>query len=470
LVWFAMSQLRQTRAADRSAVTTLSVADLARAYRSGDLDPVTVTQAYLSAIATDPVGRLAYRVVMEERALRQAGDAQRLLDDGIDLGPLMGVPIAIKDLLDTEGEVSASGSKVMLGRPAAAEDAPVAARLDAAGAVFLGRTNMTELAFSGIGINPHFGTPPCALDDDRVPGGSSSGSGVAVARGLAAAAVGSDTGGSVRIPASINGIVGLKTTDGLLPTDGAVPLSTTLDTLGPMARDCDDAWSLFCAMAALPATALDADVGRLTLLAPTTLLSEGLEPDVKTAFEAVLGALAGLGHEVQVRPLELLAEAPALYRTYGSFAGHEAWAIYERELTERPHEMDPRVTHRMTEYANSPSSNYIRLHQGMRDLRRRFWPGLAGVDAIVAPTLPILPPRIADLESDEAYFVANSQVLRNTAPFNVLGCPAASVPCAITAKGLSVGLMIVTRPGEDELALRIAKHVELVPAQSSTNR
>src|SRR5690606_33661736 len=156
------------------------------------------------------------------------------------------------------------------------------------------------------------GTPPCALDDQRVPGGSSSGSGVAVARGLAAAAVGSDTGGSVRIPASVNGIVGLKTTDGLLPTEGAVPLSTTLDTLGPMARDCDDTWTLFTAMAALPATTLDPDVGRLTLIAPTTLLTEGLEPEVRTAFDGALAALSGLGHEVQVRALEALAEAPAL--------------------------------------------------------------------------------------------------------------------------------------------------------------
>lgn len=465
-----MPQRSDMRPRERSDVTTLSVAELARAYRSGSLDPVTVTQAYLSAIAYDPVGSSTYRVVMDERAMHQAFIAKRLLDDGVDLGTLQGVPIAVKDLLDTEGEVSASGSRVMLGRPAAFEDAPVAARLDAAGAVFLGRTNMTELAFSGIGINPHFGTPPCALDDERVPGGSSSGSSVAVARGLAAAAVGSDTGGSVRIPAAVNGIVGLKTTDGRLPTEGAVPLSTTLDTLGPLARDCDDAWTLFTAMAALPASVLDADVGRLTLLAPTTLLTEGLEPEVRTAFDGALTVLAGLGHEVQVRALELLAEAPALYQRYGSFAGHEAWTIYERELTERAHEMDPRVTHRMTEYANSPSSNYIRLHYGMRDLRRRFWPELVGVDAIVAPTLPILPPRIADLASDAAYFAANSQVLRNTAPFNVLGCPAVSVPCATTAQGLSVGLMIVTRPGEDELALRIAKQLEMTLAQSRMNR
>lgn len=462
LVSFAMSTTRLDRPADQRDPTTLTVAELGRAYRSGSLDPVSVAEAYLAAIAADPVGHRVYRVVMEQRALRQASSAKRLFDDGVDLGPLQGVPLAIKDLLDTEGEVSASGSKVMLDRPAARDDSPVAARLDAAGAVFLGRTNMTELAFSGIGINPHFGTPPCALDDERVPGGSSSGSGVAVARGLATAAVGSDTGGSVRIPASVNGIVGLKTTDGRLPTEGAVPLSTTLDTLGPMARDCDDAWTLFTAMAALPSSPLAASEGNLTLLAPTTVLGEGLDPAVQNAFDRVLGVLEGLGHEVRVAPHPLLAEAPALYQRYGSFAGHEAWAIYQHELTHRAHEMDPRVTHRMTEYATSPSSDYIRLHMGMRDLRRRFWSELAGIDAIIAPTLPIVPPRIADLEGDEEYFAANALMLRNTAPFNVLGCPAVSVPAGPTVGRLVLGLMIVTRPGEDEMALRIGKQFETV--------
>src|SRR5690606_7436471 len=146
---------------------------------------------------------------------------------------------------------------------------------------------------------------------------------------------------SVRIPASANGIVGLKTTDGLLPTDGAVPLSTTLDTLGPMARDCDDAWALFSAMAALPVTPLQALDGRLSLLAPTTLMTEAREPEVQAACVAALATFESLGHEVMVRPLPLLAEAPALYRRYGSFAGHESWTLYETELTERAYEMDP---------------------------------------------------------------------------------------------------------------------------------
>ncbi|MEJ2666907.1 MAG: amidase family protein [Deinococcales bacterium] len=189
--------------------TSLSLLALAQAYRSGELDPVDVTEAYLAAAGRHPEGERIYRTLTPARARRQAQEASRRFRAGVDTGPLQGVPIAVKDLLDMEGEVSAAGSKVLLQGAPAAQDAPVVARLDAAGAVFLGRTNMTELAFSGIGINPHFGTPGCARDPSRVPGGSSSGSGVAVATGLAVAALGSDTGGSVRIPASVNGIVGL---------------------------------------------------------------------------------------------------------------------------------------------------------------------------------------------------------------------------------------------------------------------
>ncbi len=441
-------------------VTELGVADLARAYRSGELDPVSVTESYLAKIEAHPHGRLVYRTLTAERALRQAMQAARQFAAGVDVGPLQGVPLAIKDLLDTAGEVSAAGSRVLLERPPAAEDSPVAARLDAAGAVFLGRTNMTELAFSGIGINPHFGTPPCAFDSQRIPGGSSSGSGVAVAAGLAACAVGSDTGGSVRIPAAINGIVGLKTTDGRLPTAGAVALSTTLDTLGPLARDAADAWALFCAMAAEEYRPLRSVHRKLTFLAPTTVVTDALEPEVAGAFEAALERLEGLGHEVRVAELPLLAEAAGLYPRFGSFAAYESWTLYQRELTERGAEMDPRVTTRILQYAGKPASDYISLGYARRALMERFWPELAGVDALLAPTIPILPPHIDDLAEDAAYFRANGLVLRNTALFNILGSPAASVPCGMSPGGLPIGLMIVTRPGDDELALAISKLME----------
>ncbi len=437
-----------------------SVAELGAAYRSGSLDPVRVARAFLDRIAAHPHGRLAYVRLTAERALRQAEHAARLFAAGVDLGPLQGVPVAVKDNVDMAGEVTSAGSRVLAGRPPAAADAPVLARLDAAGAVFLGRTNMTELAYSGVGINPHFGTPPCALDDTRVPGGSSSGTGVAVAAGLTTVGVGSDTGGSVRIPASVNGVVGLKTTDGLVPTAGVAPLSTTLDTVGPLARTCDDAWALFAAMTGQRHSPLRTPREPLKLLAPTTLLQDDLDPAVRAAFRAALGLLEELGHEVREEPVPALAEAPELYRRYGSFASHEALALYEEELTRRGDEMDPRVVRRVMEQAGRPATDYVRLSLAREALRRAFWPALAGVDAVVAPTLPVLPPRIAELAEDEAYFRFNALMLRNTAPFNLLGCPAASVPCGRTSGGLSVGLMIAARPGEEELALGLAKQVE----------
>lgn len=441
--------------------TDLGVVELARGYRDGSLDPLTVTERFLEKISTHRHSATIYRVVTAERARRQALAARRLFEDGIDLGPLQGVPLAIKDNLDMAGEVSAAGSKVLAERPPAPSDAPVVARLDAAGAVFLGRTNMTELAYSGIGLNPHFGTSPCAFDEERVPGGSSSGSGAAVGWRLAAAAVGTDTGGSVRIPAAVNGLVGLKTTDGLLPTDGAVALSLTLDTIGPLARDSDDAWALFNVMLSREHTELPPHTGRLRVLAPTTLLQDELEPAVARAFERGLELLEAAGHEVHRGELPLLAESPALYQRYGSFASHEAWALYESELSERGEDFDPRVVSRIVEHANRPAKDYIRLHLGRAELRQRFWTELAGTDVLAAPTLPILPPPIAELNTDEAYFRVNGLMLRNTAPFNVLGVPALSlpVPGAAVPGGLSVGLMLAARPHEEALLLGLAKQL-----------
>lgn len=442
-------------------LTSLSLAELARGYRDGSLDPVTVTEEYLAAIESYPEAAAVYRVVTAQRALRQARAAKRRFEAGLGGGPLLGVPIAIKDLVGTAGEVTAAASKVYAEGAPEKEDSPVAARLDAAGAVFLGKTNMTELAYSGIGINAHYGTPGCALDPTRIPGGSSSGSGVAVAAGLAVAAVGSDTGGSVRIPAAVNGIVGLKTTDGRIPTDGCRALSTTLDTIGPMARNVDDTWALYLAMAADGPRTLPRIEGSLKLFAPTTLLTEGLDAETSEGFTRALDTLRALRHEVTSGPFPLILDAPAAYERFGSFASHEVWALYQDEFEARPADFDPRVLQRVIRFKGRSSADYIRLLAARAAFQRRFWEELAGVDAVIAPTIPHLPPRTADLlDDDDAYHEENARILRNTAPFNFLGAPAVSVPCATTPSGLSVGLMIVTRPGEEELALGIAKQIE----------
>jgi aspartyl-tRNA(Asn)/glutamyl-tRNA(Gln) amidotransferase subunit A len=441
-------------------VTTLSLTELAKLYRQGELDPLEVTRAYLEKLEPGPV----YRVITPERALAQAKRASEQFAHGVDLGPLQGVPIALKDLLDTEGDVTAAGSAVLAEQAPALEDCPAAARLDLAGAVFLGKTNMTELAFSGVGINPHFGTPGCALDSERIPGGSSSGSGVAVAMGLACCAIGSDTGGSVRIPAAFNGLVGLKTTDGDIPTEGCVALSTTLDTLGPMAKTVEDAHHLWRALKALPSAPLEpVTLQGLTVLAPTTVLQEGLDPDVAEAFERTCARLEQAGAALEVRELPLLAEIPETVARYGSFASHEALALYQEMLERNGERMDPRVVKRVLKFRASPASDYIRLTYARRRIQRAYREACRGIDLVTAPTVAILPPKIADLAEDKAYFETNAKILRNTSIFNFLGVPALSVPCARASEGLSVGFMLAARSHQEELLLAAGRALDAIP-------
>ena len=427
--------------------TTLTLTQLAHAYRTDELCPSTVTEAFLAKLGSGPV----YRLVTAERARAQAARADALFDAGTDLGPLQGVPLALKDLMDTKGDVTAAGSKLFLKGAPATRDCPAAARLDAAGAVFLGKTNMTELAFSGLGLNPHFGTPANVFDAARVPGGSSSGAGVAVASGLACAAIGSDTGGSVRIPAAFNGLVGLKTTDKTISTEGCVPLSTTLDTLGPLTRTAEDAWHVWRALlGAAPAPFVPTSVTGLRVLAPTTVLQKDLDDEVAAAFTAVCEQLVHLEVSLETHPLPVLDELNGLYGRFGSFAALEALALYE-DLLGPGSEVDPRVATRILAGRSRSAADYIRLGFERTRLQKVFWEACADFDVVLAPTVAALPPKLTDLQTDEAYFTANSRVLRNTAIFNLLGVPAISVPCAPL-----VGVMVAARPGQEALVLSVA--------------
>lgn len=434
-------------------LTALTLTQLAHAYRAGELRPGRVTEAYLAKIKPGPV----YRLVTAERARAQAARADALFAAGTDLGPLQGVPLALKDLMDTAGDVTAAGAEVFLSNPPAAQDCPAAARLDAAGAVFLGKTNMTELAFSGLGLNPHFGTPENPLDKTRVPGGSSSGAGVAVASGLACAAVGSDTGGSVRIPAAFCGVIGLKTTDKLVPTEGCVALSTTLDTLGPLTRTAEDAWHLLRALLGVsPAPFVPTAVAGLRILAPTTVLQENLDDEVATAFSQVCTRLTKLGVRLETRPLSVLDELNSLYTRFGSFAALESLAMHEDLLERRKRAFDPRVASRILQGRSRSATDYIRLGFERTRLQRAFWEACAEFDVVLSPTVAVLPPKLTDLETDDAYFAANRQVLRNTTVFNLLGVPAASVPCAPL-----VGVSVAARAGQEELVLSVAAALEV---------
>jgi aspartyl-tRNA(Asn)/glutamyl-tRNA(Gln) amidotransferase subunit A len=436
--------------------TTLTLKELSKAYRNKTLSPVEVTKAYLQKLRTGDI----YLKLLPERALAQAKRAEEVFARGRDLSPVQGIPFALKDLLATRGDVTSSGSKVLAEAQAASEDAPLVQTLDKAGAVFLGKTNMTELAFSGIGMNPHYGTPGCALDKTRIPGGSSSGSAVAVAEGLACAAIGSDTGGSVRIPASFNGLVGLKTTNGQISTEGCMPLSTTLDTLGPIAKTAEDTWLLYLAMSEKPFENLEPIRQKLKLLVPTTLVFNDADDEVLTAFDAICNRLEGQGHQLLRKAVPEFQSIFDLYSHYGSFASHESLALYEEMLEQRGNEVDPRVGKRILALRGRPSTDYLKLVYTQKHLIKAFWHTYQPYDAILCPTVAILPPTIKSLEEDAAYFRANNLVLRNTSLFNFLAGPSVSVPCATTAQGLSVGLMISVAPHREKWALELAQFTE----------
>ena len=438
---------------------TLDILSLAAAYRRGETTATDVTQRLLERVAPGAV----FRLVTGERALVQAARADALFSRGIDLGPLQGVPIGLKDLMDTRGDVTSAGSAALEAQAPAAEDCPVAARLDAAGAVFLGKTTMTELAFSGLGLNQHSPIPGNVLDPRRVAGGSSSGSAVSVGSGLTSFAVGSDTGGSVRIPASFNGLVGLKPTERSLPMDGVVPASVTHDTLGPITRTVADAWHAWQAMAgSAPRWFVPQDVAGLNLFAPTTVLQDDLDTEVHAGFEHGLATLETLGAEVRRGDAQSIVDIDATYGRQHSVNSVEYCAAHADLVRRSGDRIDPRVARRVLASADCSASAYLELLDERERLKHAFWQDAVGADAIVAPTVPMLPPLLEPLVTgdDEAFARANLRSVRNTRVFNYLGTPAVSVPVLTTAEGLSVGFMVVTRLGSEHLALSIAAAVE----------
>lgn len=444
-------------------VHELTIAELGAAYRTGDITPLDATAHFLKRIEAGPAD--VYRKTLPERALEQARRATEAFAAGRDAGPLQGIPLALKDNIGLAGEVAAAGSAARLRHILPEQhDSTVAARLDAAGAVFLGYTNMTELAFSGLGLNPHFGTPGSAVDPARVPGGSSGGSAAAVGHRLATAAVGTDTGGSVRVPATFNGVIGFKCTDGAIPTEGVVPLSTTLDTVGPLAHSVDDARILFVAMAGPDSTTRDPGARhageplppRLSFLVPTTVLMDGLEPEVEESFRAAAAALRAAGHEVTEAEAPLLAEAAALSGKYGHPGAYESLVLHADLLDVAAAELDQRVLQRLRLADGRLAADYLGYLYGVQRLRREFWPAVAGFHAVLAPAVATLPPLITAVEaSHEAFFAANSLALRNTSLFNLLGGPALTLPGSVPM----TGIMIATAPGSDAFNLSLGERV-----------
>ena len=438
------------------------VAVLARDLAGGKTTSRRLVEEALARIAdANGEGGRAFTKVHAQGALLAAEASDRLRKEGVVPSPLAGLPVSIKDLFDIAGDVTTAGSKILRDRSPAAADAVAVARLRAAGAVVIGRSNMTEFAFSGIGINPHYGTPANPYDRGarRIPGGSSSGAAVSVSDGMAAFALGTDTGGSVRIPAALCGIAGFKPTTARVPREGAFPLSTTLDSVGPLAP------TVACCVTILQVLA--GDVGRALgpaalsaarLGVPKNHMLEDLDSDVSEAFQSALQRLSRSGAKiVDIAVPEFDAAAKA--NVGGGISPPEAYAVHRRWL-DREREIDPRVLERILRGASVSAADYIDLLANRAQLMKRFARTNYEVDALIMPTVPRVAPRIDGLERNpEAFRLANGSMLRNTSLINFLDGCAVSLPIH-PPRAAPVGLMVVGFAGEDERVLSAGIAIE----------
>ena len=394
-------------------------------------------------------------------------------------GPLAGVPFSAKDLFDVQGETTTAGSLVLKNQAPAVADSPAVASMRAAGGTLIGRTNMVEFAFSGVGVNPHYGTPAAwdavsgriagqkAPEDQSdfqplVPGGSSSGAAVSVATGAAFIGLGSDTGGSIRIPAALNGIVGFKNTARRVSTQGATPLSTTMDTICAMTRSVQDAILAHEILASRKVPIYQQSLSGYRLAIPTSLMLDHLSPHVQRVWQRSLEMLARAGaHLTEIR-LPELNELAGLLST-GGFSAAESYAWHRQLLAQGQAQYDPRVAQRIERGAHMKAFEYLDLQQGRSQWIARMQQAMTGFDALLSPTLPITAPTIASMapgaERDEAFFTANTLLLRNTSVVNMLDGCALSLPCH-QAGALPVGLMVWQGPMADDTVLNVSLAIE----------
>jgi aspartyl-tRNA(Asn)/glutamyl-tRNA(Gln) amidotransferase subunit A len=410
--------------------------ELGRAIGAGKVHPVELVEAQLAAIDAHPLAPRIYARMTPERARAEAMAAAGRAKAGLRKGLLDGVPLSWKDLFDTAGTATESGSALLKHRTPAA-DAEVLARATLAGLVCLGKTHMSELAFSGLGLNPVTATPPSVNDPDAVAGGSSSGAAASVAFGLAPAAIGSDTGGSVRIPAAWNDLVGLKTTAGLLPLTGTVPLCETFDTVGPLARSVEDCALLLGVLEGRPAPDLrGAELRGARLLVLETVALDGLRAEPAAAFDRSVARLAAAGARIERLVAPEVTEAMGLAALLFTA---EAYAIWRDAIEAAPQKMFPRILERFRSGAGFTAADYVAGWRRLRELRRVWADRVAGADAVILPTAPILPPHANRLMTDDAYYVAeNLLALRNTRIANLLGLCAITLPAGEPSCGISL--------------------------------
>lgn len=437
---------------------SMTAADLGRGIGAGEIDPVALCETYLSEIELHPLRDRIYARVTAPRARAEASAAAKRAQAGQRLSLLDGVPISWKDLYDTAGVGTEAGSKLLEGR-VPEYDALVLQNATAAGLVCLGKVHMSELAFSGLGYNPSTNTPPCVNDADAVPGGSSSGSAASVAFGLAAASIGSDTGGSVRIPSAWNDLVGLKTTHGRLSLEGVVPLALKFDTVGPLCRSVEDAALLTAALEGSKAPDLrGASLKGCRFAILETVMMEDLRDAPKAAFESAVERLKAAGAIVEM--IKVPAAQQAL-DVSGQLMTSEAYGLWRDVIEAAPEKMYSEILRRFRLGLECSGPDYVAAWAKLEGARVAYDQATAGYDAVLAPTAPILPPNLERLKTDEDYYVTeNLLALRNTRLGNLLGLCSLTLPTDTP----SCGLMILAAPDQDSAVLRLGAAVEVALA------
>ncbi len=432
------------------------------ALENGSTTAVKMVEEALERIH-DPQGEgsRAFVKVHSEQALAAAAAYDGLRAAGAAPSPYAGIPISVKDLFDLRGDTTTAGSKALTDGPPAIADAAAIAQLKRAGLVVVGRTNMTEFAFSGLGLNPHYGTPSNPWDraTGRIPGGSSSGAGISVSDGMAAVGIGSDTGGSCRIPAALCGLVGYKPTAASVSLEGTVPLSTTLDSIGSVAPSVDCCRIIHEIMSGSVADPDMKSVNGMQIGVPQTVALEGMDDYVAELFERTLKRLEGAGARITYLPLSEFGEIAGI-NSKGGFAASEAYAWHAKLIAEKNAKYDPRVLTRILRGREQSAADYIELVRARSDLIRRATLAISRFDVIAMPTVPTVAPSIASLEEDDALFTkVNLAMLRNPTLINMIDGCSISLPMHQPGEA-PAGLMLSMAGGHDAKLFDWAKAVE----------
>jgi aspartyl-tRNA(Asn)/glutamyl-tRNA(Gln) amidotransferase subunit A len=459
--------MRLDPVADELAFSSLTGA--AALLRAGKVSPVELVRACLRRIEMQNPVLNAFITVTAESALREARDAEAEMRRGEWRGPLHGIPVAIKDMIDTAGVRTTGASAVYLDRIPSA-DAAVVSRLRRAGAILLGKLNMQEFAIGGSSVPSHFGPVRNPWDTSRIAGGSSGGSAAAVAAGLCFAALGTDTGGSVRQPAALCGVVGLKPTYGRVSNLGVLPLAPSLDHVGPLTRNVEDCATVLEAIAGYERRDISSErrplklrpwpssVAGMRIGVPRAFFYDGLHPAVQRAVETALAALCDLGAHIEEVPLEVSTDRTVFQA--------EAYAAHAELIAARPGRYLPETLAKLRRGASVDTLAYMRARLDLAQQRRRIAELFTRIDGLATPTVPVPAPRLLDYPQtfDEVLAWEAASMLRNTRPFNGLGIPTVTVPCGRTDENLPIGLQVAAAPWQERRALLLGLAYESVTA------